>query len=159
MGTFSISIESEKMRKFTKAGLGCALAMLALTPVAGQTVNAAQTPENAHKFLEAALKGTKFDGAYYSFSNIISSNCATKLEYLVDRNVAKSEINWAAPRAITIDGSLVSLGITRNYALNSEQYFDVSKKIDVGSPEMAVRVQKAMEVIRVSCDKTQGLGF
>jgi hypothetical protein len=146
------------MRKLTKAVLAGAVALLAMTPASGQTGGAAQTPENAHKFLELALFGTKYSAVGSAFSKVTSAGCYTTIIHRYSGREEVTSIEWSVSRTVAADGALVSVGDVKVYLATGGTQ-NLAYKIDVGSPEMATRVQKAMEVIRASCDKTQGLGF
>jgi hypothetical protein len=153
-------IRTKMLRKFTKAVLVGAVAMLAIDPSAAQTGGAAQTPENAHKFLVVALNGTVLEGVGLPISYVGSSACSTQLQYRTGARTNNTYINWSIARKILVEGATIDPGGIIIYGgRQGDTPYTMSYKIVVGTPEMATRVQKAMEVIRVSCDKTQGLGF
>lgn len=147
------------MSKLIKVALTCGLAMLAITPAVGQTGNAAQTPENAHKFLRSALIGSKFGAT--PFTETDSTGCVTNMYHWYAGAYWTYSVDWSLARGLTVNGSVIDIaGVMTNYTNSWRRPMAIEKpQIDLGTSEMATRVQKAMEVLRVSCDKTQGMGF
>jgi hypothetical protein len=133
-------------------------AMMSTASVAGANdpATAAQTPENAHKFLTVALIGSKLADTYSSFDSVSSTACQTRMFFVWGGKTVNYRIGWDGITDIQNTGAIVTFTGT---FYNSDGRILTPAKLDFSSTTSAARAFKAMEVLRKNCDVTAATGF
>ena len=155
--------------------------ILATLPLGSVSAQTAPTREQAHAFLKVALLGAteKGERGYGAITAVEGSECESVFTGKTNSRgySRKMRLDWGLVKEVSSSdpGNVVTRGgIQReNYkdGSSSELYYGDDGfwspedlqwyyfELVIGSKDMADRIQKAMEVIRKSCDRTQGMGF
>jgi len=146
--------------------LSAALAMVASGPALAQTT---PPPANAHAFITLRLQGYQMHSAGV-VATVNSSGCTSTVTTRWSAGSYSSRyivtVNWRTVSGTSVTGNVVSAAgaasRTEVYAKSGNTFTRSplpSATFDVGDPQMALRIQKAFDVLRTSCDPTGGLGF
>lgn len=143
------------------SGIVLALYLLLATPIATAQ---AQTKESAHGFLASVInKGATREYDSNPYVSYVGSNCNSQLVAVGrrDRKQWQVDIDWSSVSAVEMIGDhkehdslvIVKGAIVRSGEVTQYAWFWADSKA------MAERFGKALEFLRVQCDKTKQFGF